>query len=116
MHTVSFPAPPPPSSAGESLLTSSGNRKASSSGNSSGGVRVYADLGASVLTGVLGNPLAVVARQAGAALHKVRDSCPLYRPDGLPASEAADKTAEARFNLMLDLAGERVREGECVRE
>ena len=108
MHTVSFPAPPPPSSAGKSLLTSSGNRRASSSGNSSNsnsGARVYADLGASVLTGVLGNPLVVVAKQTGAALHKVRDSCPLYRPDGLPASEAADKTAEARFNLMLDLAG-----------
>lgn len=67
-------------------------------------VEVAADLGGSVITGVLGNPLAVVARQMGLRMHKVRDSCPLYHPSGEEVDEGLDKWVEAKFNCMLDLA------------
>ncbi|MED6139225.1 hypothetical protein PIB30_081836 [Stylosanthes scabra] len=41
------------------------------------GVEAAADFGGSVLTGINGNPLGVLARQLGLPLHKVRDLCPL---------------------------------------
>ncbi|MCD7447256.1 hypothetical protein HAX54_026375 [Datura stramonium] len=44
-----------------------------------------ADLGGSVLTGTLGNPLGFLAQQLSYTLHKVRDQCPLYRADGKQA-------------------------------
>lgn len=39
------------------------------------GVVAVADVGASVLTGINGNPLGVLARKMGLHLHKVRDIC-----------------------------------------
>ena len=39
------------------------------------GVEAAADFGGSVLTGINGNPLGVLARQLGLPLHKVRDIC-----------------------------------------
>jgi monoamine oxidase len=61
-----------------------------------------ADLGGSVLTGINGNPLGVIARQLGFPLHKVRDECPLYLPDGRPADPDMDARVEATFNQLLD--------------
>jgi hypothetical protein len=54
-----------------------------------------ADLGGSIVTGVDGNPLAVLARQLGAPMHGIEaDDVPLYQPDG---SEAAlDIDAQVR--------------------
>ncbi|XP_068316028.1 protein FLOWERINGUS D isoform X1 [Pyrus communis] len=71
-----------------------------------GGIRVSAaaDLGGSVLTGTLGNPLGIVARQLGDALHKVRDKCPLYSLDGKPVDPDMDMKVEAAFNRLLDKA------------
>ncbi|XP_068646403.1 protein FLOWERINGUS D [Aristolochia californica] len=70
-----------------------------------GGNRVAsADLGGSVLTGTLGNPLGILAKQLNYPLHKVRDKCPLYRPDGLPVNPAADTKVEGAFNRLLDQA------------
>lgn len=63
-----------------------------------------ADLGGSVLTGTLGNPLGIVARQLHCALHKVRDKCPLYKPDGLPVRVDVDSKVENAFNRLLDNA------------
>lgn len=63
-----------------------------------------ADLGGSVLTGTLGNPLAIMARQLSCHLHKVRDKCPLYRPDGVPVDPHLDLKVEASFNKLLDNA------------
>ncbi|KAB1219032.1 hypothetical protein CJ030_MR3G015052 [Morella rubra] len=71
-----------------------------------GGNRVCAaaDLGGSVLTGTLGNPLGIVARQLGYPLHKVRDKCPLYSLDGKPVDPDMDMKVETAFNRLLDKA------------
>ncbi|WOH14075.1 hypothetical protein DCAR_0933591 [Daucus carota subsp. sativus] len=61
-----------------------------------------ADLGGSVLTGINGNPLGVLARQLGLPLHKVRDICPLYLPDGKTVNSKMDTRVEISFNKLLD--------------
>ncbi|XP_068337976.1 lysine-specific histone demethylase 1 homolog 1-like [Pyrus communis] len=66
------------------------------------GVEAAADLGGSVLTGINGNPLGVLARQLGLPLHKVRDICPLYLPDGKAVNSEMDSSIEASFNKLLD--------------
>ncbi|BBG94766.1 LSD1-like 1 [Prunus dulcis] len=66
------------------------------------GVEAAADLGGSVLTGINGNPLGVLARQLGLPLHKVRDICPLYLPDGKAVNSEIDSRIEASFNKLLD--------------
>ncbi|KAK9699617.1 hypothetical protein RND81_08G185200 [Saponaria officinalis] len=63
-----------------------------------------ADLGGSVLTGTLGNPLGILARQLSYSLHKVRDKCPLYRVDGSPVDPVLDSKVEKAFNKLLDKA------------
>ncbi|KAJ6811718.1 lysine-specific histone demethylase 1-like protein 1-like [Iris pallida] len=69
-----------------------------------GSVHAAADLGGSVLTGINGNPLGVLARQLGFPLHKVRDMCPLYLPDGKPVDPDVDSKVEVAFNQLLDKA------------
>lgn len=66
------------------------------------GVVAAADVGGSVLTGINGNPLGVLARQLGLPLHKVRDICPLYLPDGKAVDSEIDSRIEASFNKLLD--------------
>ncbi|GAB4854987.1 hypothetical protein Ancab_023574 [Ancistrocladus abbreviatus] len=61
-----------------------------------------ADLGGSVLTGTLGNPLGILARQLDYPLRKVRDKCPLYRADGSPVDPDLDSKVEVAFNKLLD--------------
>ncbi|GFP94348.1 protein flowering locus d [Phtheirospermum japonicum] len=60
------------------------------------------DLGGTVLTGTLGNPLGILARQLSLTLHKVRDKCPLYRVDGTPVDPYLDQRVESSFNQLLD--------------
>lgn len=60
------------------------------------------DLGGSVITGIHANPLGVLARQLLIPLHKVRDKCPLYKPDGAPVDEVIDSQVELIFNKLLD--------------
>ncbi|XP_059282493.1 lysine-specific histone demethylase 1 homolog 2 [Lycium ferocissimum] len=60
------------------------------------------DLGGSVITGIHANPLGVLARQLSIPLHKVRDKCPLYKPDGAPVNAAVDSNVELIFNKLLD--------------
>ncbi|KAG1366529.1 Lysine-specific histone demethylase 1 [Cocos nucifera] len=67
-----------------------------------GAIVAAADLGGSVLTGINGNPLGVLARQLGFPLHKVRDKCPLYLPDGRPVDSVVDSRVEASFNQLLE--------------
>ncbi|XWS66209.1 hypothetical protein CRYUN_Cryun05aG0180200 [Craigia yunnanensis] len=71
-----------------------------------GGNRVSAgaDLGGSVLTGTLGNPSGILAKQLGASLFKVRDKCLLYRMDGSPVDPDMDMKVETAFNRLLDKA------------
>ncbi|KAI3974790.1 hypothetical protein MKX01_028050 [Papaver californicum] len=66
-----------------------------------------ADLGGSVLTGTFGNPLAILGRQLCCSLHKVRDKCPLYKPDGKPVDPDMDMKVETAFNRLLDKASRR---------
>ncbi|XP_057976500.1 lysine-specific histone demethylase 1 homolog 1 [Malania oleifera] len=66
------------------------------------GVVAAADIGGSVLTGINGNPLGVLARQLGFPLHKVRDICPLYLPDGRAINSEIDSRVEVSFNKLLD--------------
>ncbi|KAK4405111.1 Lysine-specific histone demethylase 11 [Sesamum angolense] len=67
-----------------------------------GSVVGAADLGGSVLTGINGNPLGVLARQLGFPLHKVRDICPLYLPNGRMVNSDVDSKVEVSFNKLLD--------------
>ncbi|GLT77021.1 hypothetical protein SLA2020_486470 [Shorea laevis] len=60
------------------------------------------DLGGSVITGIHANPLGVLARQLSIPLHKVRDNCPLYKPDGAPIDKEIDSKVEFIFNKLLD--------------
>lgn len=60
------------------------------------------DLGGSVITGIHANPLGVLARQLSVPLHKVRDKCPLYNPNGLPVEKEIDTKIEFVFNKLLD--------------
>nr|KAJ0192467.1 hypothetical protein LSAT_V11C800439470 [Lactuca sativa] len=61
-----------------------------------------ADLGGNVLTEINGNPLGVLARQLGFPLHKVRDICPLYLPNGRTVNPEIDSKVEVSFNKLLD--------------
>ncbi|KAB5534682.1 hypothetical protein DKX38_017768 [Salix brachista] len=60
------------------------------------------DLGGSVITGIHANPLGVLARQLSIPLHKVRDNCPLYKPDGAPVDKGIDSNIELIHNKLLD--------------
>ncbi|KAJ6837646.1 lysine-specific histone demethylase 1-like protein 2 [Iris pallida] len=64
------------------------------------------ELGGSVITGTHANPLAVLARQIGAPLHKIRDRCPLFYPDGAEVDGRLDLEVDAMFNKLLDRASE----------
>lgn len=63
-----------------------------------------ADLGGSVVTGVQGNPLGVLARQLGLPLHKIREKCPIHQPNGMLVKEDVDAKVELQFNKLLDSA------------
>ncbi|KAL8170518.1 hypothetical protein V2J09_022322 [Rumex salicifolius] len=68
-----------------------------------GGNRIAAaDLGGSVLTGTLGNPLGILARQLSYSLHKIRDKCPIYSVDGSPVDPNIDSKVEIAFNKLLE--------------
>lgn len=77
-------------------------RKVVGEGDDGMEISAAADLGGSVLTGINGNPLGVLARQLGFPLHKVRDICPLYLPDGRPVDQEMDSKVEMKFNQILD--------------
>ncbi|KAM3744522.1 hypothetical protein ACB098_06G058600 [Castanea mollissima] len=67
-----------------------------------GGKFAAVDLGGSVITGIHANPLGVLARQLSIPLHKVRDNCPLFKPDGAPVDKVIDSNVEIIFNKLLD--------------
>ncbi|XP_057871797.1 protein FLOWERING LOCUS D [Cryptomeria japonica] len=71
-----------------------------------GGQMAETDLGGSVITGVHGNPLGVLARQLCLPLHKIRDQCPLYQPDGRLVDAKIDSKVEDLFNKLLDKASQ----------
>ena len=60
----------------------------------SGSVSAVADLGGSILTGIDGNPLAVLAKQLHIPLHVIDEAdVPLYQADGPEANAALDQEA-----------------------
>ncbi|TMW95527.1 hypothetical protein EJD97_008710, partial [Solanum chilense] len=62
-----------------------------------------ADLGGSVLTSTLGNPLGVLDRELSYTLHTLIQQCPLYRVDGKLVDEYLDKKrVEVAYNELLD--------------
>jgi [histone H3]-N6,N6-dimethyl-L-lysine4 FAD-dependent demethylase len=69
-----------------------------------GGHKAAVELGGSVITGIHANPLGVLARQLGVPLHKVRDRCPLYYPDGRTVETRMDRTTDLVFNTLLEHA------------
>ncbi|KAL0362716.1 UNVERIFIED_CONTAM: Lysine-specific histone demethylase 12 [Sesamum calycinum] len=58
------------------------------------------DLGGSVITGIHANPLGVLARQLSIPLHKVRDKCPLYKPDGNPLMKKLIRRSNEERQLL----------------
>ena len=60
------------------------------------------DLGASIITGVSGNPMARLAEQTGARMHPIDPMCPLLEADGRPVDKMVDETAERLFNRVLE--------------
>ncbi|XP_042752215.2 lysine-specific histone demethylase 1 homolog 2 isoform X2 [Lactuca sativa] len=71
-------------------------------GQGQNGNYAVVDLGGSVITGIHANPLGVLARQLSIPLHKVRDKCPLYDPEGKPVGKETDSKVEFIFNRLLD--------------
>lgn len=66
----------------------------------SGDVSAVADLGGSILTGIDGNPLAVLAKQLHIPLHVIDEAdVPLYQADGRDANAGLDQ--EVSFTLQL---------------
>lgn len=60
------------------------------------------DMGAMLITGVLQNPVAVLANQTDSRMHFLDQSCPLFDIDGTWVSEGADVWAEREYNAILD--------------
>jgi len=61
-----------------------------------------ADLGGAIITGIDGNPLAVLARQLGVPMHEIRNRCPLYLEDGTEAPADLDAQVLEQHNALLD--------------
>ena len=61
------------------------------------------DLGAMVVTGTEGNPVAMIARQTRSRMHRLTPKCRIYTPTGQPVPDALDTALEAEWNTMLDM-------------
>lgn len=68
-----------------------------------GGLAAVADLGGSILTGIDGNPLAVLARQLRIPLHHINsEGVPLYCADGREANRRLDQQARSLAAHVYD--------------
>lgn len=68
------------------------------------------DMGAMVVTGRHGNPVAVFAEQLGIKMHRLGGACPIFDPDGKPVPTDVDQSVEKQFNEMLTEAAKCPRE------
>ncbi|KAL4451265.1 hypothetical protein ABPG77_009337 [Micractinium sp. CCAP 211/92] len=66
------------------------------------GAHAVADIGGSIVTGIDGNPLAVLAKQMRLPLADIRSDTPLYFADGAEPDPALDAAVEQLFNDLLD--------------
>lgn len=64
--------------------------------------RFTADLGAMVITGLGGNPLAVIKKQLNLKMNRIKQRCPLFLTTGEMVQKDKDKTIELEFNKLLD--------------
>ena len=64
------------------------------------------DLGAMVVTGLGGNPIAVFDQQLNLDLSKIKQRCPLYNSRGGMIPRDKDKIVETEFNQLLEAASE----------
>jgi hypothetical protein len=58
------------------------------------GMEAVADLGGAVITGVNGNPIALMAKQLGIPMHRIdadSEMCPLFFNDGKLVDRTLDK-------------------------
>lgn len=66
-----------------------------------GGLSTVADLGGSIITGIDGNPLAVLAAQLGAPLHDINTAgVPLYLEDGRVPDARIDRKVSVRIVVI----------------
>ncbi|XP_033116780.1 lysine-specific histone demethylase 1A-like [Anneissia japonica] len=61
-----------------------------------------ADLGAMVVTGLGGNPMAIVSKQVNMELAKIKQKCPLYQSSGNTVNKDKDEMVEREFNRLLE--------------
>lgn len=59
------------------------------------------DMGAMIITGMIQNPISVLAEQTNAEIHHISSSCPLFDTDGQWVPAHADNWAEREFNAVL---------------
>lgn len=64
-----------------------------------------ADLGAMVITGLGGNPMAVFAKQINMQLAKIKQKCPLFESTGETVPKEKDEMVEREFNRLLETTG-----------
>lgn len=68
------------------------------------------DLGGSIITGIDGNPLAVLARQLGLPMHAINsEGVPLYTSQGIEANKRLDN----QVNMHEACSGSCVGEATC---
>eukprot|EP01147_Barroeca_monosierra_P005340 gene5340-8860_t len=64
-----------------------------------------ADLGGMIVTGVIGNPVIMIAQQIALPLTKLGSHCNVWLANGSLASQALDNAAEKEFNVALGSVG-----------
>jgi lysine-specific histone demethylase 1 len=69
------------------------------------GLAAVSDLGGAIITGIDGNPLAVLAKQLDVPMHSIRPDCPLYYDDDGSVPDAVlDELVGRHHNDVLDKA------------
>lgn len=68
-----------------------------------------ADLGAMVVTGLGGNPIAVLSKQISMDLTKIKQKCPLYDNSGRIVSHKSNSCLNLKINILLWLDSKRQR-------
>lgn len=65
------------------------------------------DMGASIITGLEGNPLTNLCKQLDISLHRLNYDCPIYDIDGQSLPEEVDTKVEQIFNRILETSSEK---------
>jgi len=60
------------------------------------------DLGASIITGLVSNPISTVVKQLDTKYHVIRNACPIFTEDGKPLNEELDQRLEFEYNTILE--------------